>query len=68
MLLFFPGTEDDPKIRKSDYKMGKVICGECEVQEECLNFALITEATHGLFGGKTPLERKNLTIRTRLGV
>ena len=68
MALFFPDEEAAPRGKKKAYKMGKVICSECKVKEECLSFAIVSGATHGLFGGLTPLERKNLTIRTRLGV
>jgi WhiB family redox-sensing transcriptional regulator len=33
------------------------ICGRCPVREECLEFAMRTGETHGIWGGKTPDER-----------
>ena len=33
---------------------------ECEVQRECLDFAVITKSDEGIFGGYTPQERKLL--------
>jgi WhiB family redox-sensing transcriptional regulator len=68
MAHFFPDDESAPRGGKKAYVMGKAICAQCSVKDECLSFALITETTHGLFGGLTPLERKKLVIRTRLGV
>jgi WhiB family redox-sensing transcriptional regulator len=40
----------------------KAICGRCPVTEQCLRFALDNSIEFGIFGGKTPEERKNLIL------
>ena len=46
----------------SGYKKAIKICEQCEVINECLAYALKTEPPyrdrHGVFGGKTPNERR----------
>ena len=36
------------------------ICGECPVRDECLQYALETEQLHGVWGGTTARERKQM--------
>lgn len=56
--LFFPddGNSFDAKL----------ICACCEVQGECLDFAL-TRRESGIWGGLTESERENLKRRERRG-
>jgi WhiB family redox-sensing transcriptional regulator len=35
-------------------------CAACPVRAECLDFALFTPCDHGIYGGTTPDERKQL--------
>ncbi len=42
----------------------KAICRTCPVTDECLEFAFETFASHGIFGGLTPNERKALRAKT----
>ena len=50
-----PGSETDAAV---------LICSTCPVQVECLEYALDKrELTDGIFGGKTPAERKWLYKR-----
>lgn len=70
--LFFPERGDSrrtvPTIR--------LVCEGCEVRETCLEFALVTHETHGVWGGKTERERRilrrkrggALSIRRGVGV
>lgn len=41
-------------------KMAKRICGQCPVRRECLAYALHHGLEHGIWGGLTPNERKEL--------
>lgn len=34
------------------------ICGSCSVKGECLKFAIDEKVEFGIYGGKTPQERK----------
>lgn len=53
--LWFP---EWPK--PNEYSLARRICKLCPVREQCLEYALKIDARHGMFGGLTPGERKNL--------
>lgn len=53
--IFFPENGGE----SGDYKLAKTICSGCGVREQCLEWAIRHEA-HGMWGGATPLERKQL--------
>lgn len=48
------------KGRFSRVAKARTICDGCEVQVECLEFALDTKQAHGIWGGATERERRNL--------
>ena len=43
-----------------EFRIAKKLCGQCPVKNLCLEFALVNEEDHGLWGGLTPAERKRL--------
>ncbi|WP_232816950.1 WhiB family transcriptional regulator [Rhodococcus sp. H-CA8f] len=50
-----------PDVRaKTQAKKAKRICGQCPVATECLEFALTTHERFGVWGGKTPVERRDI--------
>lgn len=55
--LFFPDREGP-----GDYnpKLAKKICESCPVISECLEYALKNNERHGIWGGKSYVERKKL--------
>lgn len=62
--LFFPSDEDMGRASVV-YKNAKVICKECSVIKECLEYALNEEMYFGVWGGTTPKERQ-VMLRNRL--
>ncbi len=54
--LFFPQGDFKEIIAKA-----KAICDSCEVRLECLEYAIGTNQSEGIWGGKTEAERKRLT-------
>lgn len=36
------------------------VCAGCPVREECLEYALVTEITHGVWGGASDRQRQRL--------
>jgi WhiB family transcriptional regulator, redox-sensing transcriptional regulator len=48
--LFFP-------IAVKEIAKAQQICARCQVRQECLDFAMQTGETHGIWGGTTPEER-----------
>lgn len=50
-----------PSSRSGDNGLAaKAICATCRVREECLEYAVETVQTHGIWGGSSPLERRRI--------
>ncbi len=58
--IFFPTSEDD-KITEA----AKAICEECPVREACLQYALATNQSAGVWGGLDAGERRRMRRRIR---
>lgn len=57
--IFFP--ESPTKIGgQPNYGLPRRICRSCDVQRECLDYALRTRQTYGMWGGTTPTQRKRM--------
>ena len=54
--IFFPVSE-------ADAGPAREVCATCPVAEACLEFAIETRQTNGVFGGLTPTERHRLVRR-----
>lgn len=56
--VFFPNTslKDDSK----EIVNAKKICNQCEIKNDCLNFALSNDEPDGVWGGLSHRERKKL--------
>jgi WhiB family redox-sensing transcriptional regulator len=59
----------DPDIwfpeRGQDYQRAKLICHECPVRTECLEWALATEQKFGIWGGASERERRAMRAQRR---
>jgi WhiB family redox-sensing transcriptional regulator len=58
--VFFPAGEEDSAVEQA-----KAICAACPVSEACLQYALSTNQTEGVWGGMTGGERRRLRRRLR---
>ena len=59
--IFFPPVVPEHKQqREARESRAKAICATCPVQEACLDWALRTEEPHGVWGGYSESERKQL--------
>ena len=47
-------------VEKFPYAKAAIICGRCEVREECLLYALEAPEKFGYWGGATPEERRKM--------
>lgn len=56
--LFFPIGHSGPAQAQMDD--AKRVCGRCEVRERCLEWALEAGEDHGILGGLTEIERREL--------
>ena len=59
--LFFPISSGGPST--AQVEAAKAVCECCQVQEECLSFALSTGQAHGVWGGKSAEERQFMAQR-----
>lgn len=58
--LFFPNYGE----RVSDAKQ---ICVRCEVRADCLDYAMTHNESHGIWGGKTEEERRQMRRTRKVG-
>lgn len=58
--LFFPNGASDAETTR----YATAICHHCDVEAECLRYALVNHVKHGIWGGHTEEER-SVMIRTR---
>ncbi len=56
--LFFPVGTTGPAI--DQIASAKTVCGACDAQAECLEFALATNQDSGVWGGTSEEERRKL--------
>ena len=57
-----PGMADSAKARN----LAKKMCLRCPIKSECLRYALNAKEQHGIWGGLTAHERRDLRQKTRL--
>lgn len=63
-LFFAPSYFEKREEKDGREALAKTICGRCPVRETCLEYALRTHETHGIWGGLNEFERRQL-IRQR---
>jgi WhiB family redox-sensing transcriptional regulator len=51
----------DPNIQSNQISRARVMCVQCPVRKECLEFAVINFIVHGIYGGLTPKDRRGMT-------
>ncbi|WP_433471098.1 WhiB family transcriptional regulator [Saccharomonospora azurea] len=61
--LFFPVSNMGPSAQQT--ARAKAVCARCPVRAECLSYALDNGLDHGIFGGLTEHERRDLVRRER---
>jgi len=61
--LFFPIAGGAPSARQQGEALR--ICARCPVRQQCLDFAVRTGETHGIWGGTTPDQRTSARRRAR---
>jgi WhiB family redox-sensing transcriptional regulator len=56
--LFFPVGNTGPAVEQIE--SAKAVCGQCDAQPACLEFALATNQEAGVWGGSSEEERRKL--------
>jgi WhiB family redox-sensing transcriptional regulator len=49
--------DEDEKYGKSEQAIAAGICKRCPIKHPCLQYALTTNQTHGIWGGLLPAQR-----------
>jgi WhiB family redox-sensing transcriptional regulator len=63
-VMFFPPSHTERKDEKATREArAKVICSECHVRGDCLDYAMRIREPHGIWGGLNEVERKQLLER-----
>jgi WhiB family transcriptional regulator, redox-sensing transcriptional regulator len=60
--LFFPVSSQGHSTTQTE--RAKAVCAGCPVRRECLQFALATRQSHGVWGGMSEGERRTVHLRT----
>lgn len=53
--------------RCDEIDLAKQICAVCSIQEDCLEYAIKKHKGHGVWGGRTERERRQLIYRRARG-
>ena len=61
--LFFPISTKG--LGDKQITQAKLICAECQVKRECLEFAMTHDLSYGIWGGSTPEDRQRERRRKR---
>jgi WhiB family redox-sensing transcriptional regulator len=59
-LFFAPNYFERREEKEGREARAKAICAGCPVRAECLEYALRTRESHGIWGGLNELERRQL--------
>ena len=64
--VFFPPAHFEHKPeREAREAKAKAICAGCPVRAECLEWALATREPHGVWGGYSEIERRQILVGKR---
>lgn len=66
--VWYPTSAGTGNANPSLYNPARRICERCPVMAECLDFALSTNQTEGMWGGLTPKERRERRAHEALPV
>ncbi len=61
--LFFPVSAAGAGL--AEIADAKAICARCGIRQQCLEYALATRQSHGIWGGATEEERRVIGARRR---
>jgi WhiB family redox-sensing transcriptional regulator len=62
--VFFPPTQPEGKEERLDREAAaKSMCALCPVQRPCLDYAIRIREPHGIWGGLSEVERKQILER-----
>jgi WhiB family redox-sensing transcriptional regulator len=64
-LFFAPGYFEKREEKDAREARAKAFCAVCPVVESCLEYALRTRESHGVWGGRNETERRQI-LRRRL--
>ena len=65
---FFPPPEGERRHERAEREeRAKAICSQCRVRDECLDYALSIRERHGVWGGLSEAERRQMIKAAEIG-
>ena len=61
--FFAPGHLERREEKHRRESAARALCAACPVQVDCLDYALVVQEPHGIWGGLNELERRRLLRR-----
>lgn len=61
--LMFHENNSVPGAHDTTKEIALALCGICEIRQGCLDYAIETAQGYGIWGGKTPRERRSIRRR-----
>jgi WhiB family transcriptional regulator, redox-sensing transcriptional regulator len=61
--FFAPGHLERRDDKRRREEAARALCAACPVQVDCLDYALVVQEPHGIWGGLNELERRRLLRR-----
>lgn len=62
VVFFPPSTPERRDEKRFREESAKAICAGCAVRDDCLSYALSIREQHGIWGGLSEAERRELTV------
>jgi hypothetical protein len=57
---FFYDDETQSRGKRWNYQIAKELCSLCPIRVQCLDYALAADEDYGVWGGLSPVERRQL--------
>lgn len=65
----YKADRTNPTLPGNLISQARLMCVQCQVRTECLTFAVENRILHGMYGGKTPKERRGMEVgRVDIGI
>lgn len=58
----YKADRTNPTLPGNLISQARIMCVQCQVRTECLTFAVENRLLHGMYGGKTPKERRGMEV------